>query len=106
MINVYIYTVLIMNLSVFLYFSTPVFFYDERCKMNFPFRDNTVLLYCIVSYSIVSYRIVSYRIVSYRIVSYRIVSYRIVSYRIVSYRIVSYIFFLLMRLLRVDEKTK
>ena len=24
------------------------FYDDERCKMNFPVRDNNVLLYCIV----------------------------------------------------------
>ena len=28
-----------------------LYFYDnERCKMNFPVRDNKVLLYCIVLY--------------------------------------------------------
>ena len=26
------------------------FYDDERCKMNFPVRDNKVLLYCIVLY--------------------------------------------------------
>ena len=29
------------------------FYDDERCKMNFPVRDNKVLLYCIVLYCIV-----------------------------------------------------
>ena len=28
--------------------SCILYFYDERCKMNFPVRDNKVLLYCIV----------------------------------------------------------
>ena len=33
---------------------TFLYFYDdERCKMNFPVRDNKVLLYCIVLYCIV-----------------------------------------------------
>ena len=36
------------------------FYDDERCKMNFPVRDNKVLLYCIVLYCIVLYCIVSY----------------------------------------------
>ena len=29
------------------------FYDDERCKMNFPVRDNKVLLYCIVLYNVV-----------------------------------------------------
>ena len=38
-----------MNLFAFFYFTTLNFFYDdERCKINFPVRDNKVLLYCIV----------------------------------------------------------
>ena len=39
-----------MNLSVYLYYSTPVFFFifDERNKINFPVQDNNVLLYCAV----------------------------------------------------------
>ena len=31
------------------------FYDDERCKMNFPVRDNNVLLYCIALYCIVYY---------------------------------------------------
>ena len=75
-----------MNISVFLYFSAPVFYIFMSNAAKFISRSVTITIF--VSYRIVSYRIVSYRIVSYRIVSYRIVSYRIVSYRIVSYRIV------------------
>ena len=48
-----------------------LYFYDnERCKMNFPVRDNKVLLYCIVLYCIVLYCIVLYCIVLYCIVLY------------------------------------
>ena len=46
------------------------FYDDERCKMNFPVRDNKVLLYCIVLYCIVLYCIVLYCIVLYCIVLY------------------------------------
>ena len=54
------------------------FYDDERCKMNFPVRDNKVLLYCIVLYCIVLYCIVLYCIVLYCIVLYCIVLYCIV----------------------------
>ena len=38
-----------MNLSVFLFlYSCILYVYDERCKMNFPVRDNKVLLQYIV----------------------------------------------------------
>ena len=61
-----------------------LYFYDgERCKMNFPVRDNKVLLYCIVLYCIVLYCIVLYCIVLYCIVLYCIVLYCIVLYCIV-----------------------
>ena len=30
------------------FFCIFYFYDDERCKMNFPVRDNKVLLYCIV----------------------------------------------------------
>ena len=50
------------------------------CKMNFPVRDNKVLLYCIVLYCIVLYCIVLYCIVLYCIVLYCIVLYCIVLY--------------------------
>ena len=56
------------------------FYDDERCKMNFPVRDNKVLLYCIVLYCIVLYCIVLYCIVLYCIVLYCIVLYCIVLY--------------------------
>ena len=46
------------------------FYDDERCKINFPVRDNKVLLYCIVLYCIVLYCIVLYCIVLYCIVLY------------------------------------
>ena len=56
------------------------FYDDERCQMNFPVRDNNVLLYCIVLYCIVLYCIVLYCIVLYCIVLYCIVLYCIVLY--------------------------
>ena len=62
---------------------------DERCKMNFPVRDNKVLLYCIVLYCIVLYFILFYFILFYFILFYFILFY-IVSYRIVLYCIVLY----------------
>ena len=65
-------------------------FYDEHCTMNFPVRDNKVLLYCIVLYCIVLYCIVLYCIVLYCIVLYCIVLYCIVLYCIVLYCIVLY----------------
>ena len=58
--------------------------------MNFPVRDNKVLLYCIVLYCIVLYCIVLYCIVLYCIVLYCIVLYCIVLYCIVLYCIVLY----------------
>ena len=57
-------------------------------SMNFPVRDNKVLLYCIVLYCIVLYCIVLYCIVLYCIVLYCIVLYCIVLYCIVLYCIV------------------
>ena len=60
-----------MNLLAFFLISLLciLYFYDdERCKMNFPVRDNKVLLYCIVLYCIVLYCIVLYCIVLYCIV--------------------------------------
>ena len=59
------------------------FYDDERCKMNFPVRDNKVLLYCIVLYCIVLYCIVLYCIVLYCIVLYCIVLYCIEWYPVV-----------------------
>ena len=39
-----LHTVLIMNLFLFLFlYSCILYFYDERCKMNFP-----VVLHCII----------------------------------------------------------
>ena len=67
-----------MNLLAFFFISLLciLYFYDdERCKMNFPVRDNKVLLYCIVLYCIVLYCIVLYCIVLYCIVLYCIVLY-------------------------------
>ena len=53
--DIFLHIVLIMHLSVFLFlYSCILYFYDERCKMNFPVRDNTVLLYCIVLYLVKS----------------------------------------------------
>ena len=64
-----------MNLSVFLFlYSCILYFYDERCKINFPVQDNKVVLYCIVLYCIVLYCIVLYCIVLYCIVLYCIVN--------------------------------
>ena len=62
---------------LFLY-SCILYFYDERFKIFFLVRDNTVLLYCIVLYCIVLYCIVLYCIVLYCIVLYCIVLYCIV----------------------------
>ena len=55
-------------ISIFILRYTCIFFYDERCKKNFPVRDNKVILYCIVLYCIVLYCIVLYCIVLYCIV--------------------------------------
>ena len=77
-----------MDLFAFLIslLSILYFYDDERCKMNFPVRDNKVLLYCIVLYCIVLYCIVLYCIVLYCIVLYCIVLYCIVLYCILTSR--------------------
>ena len=77
-----------MNLFVFLFLYSVfyILYDDERCKINFPVRDNKVfciVLYCIVLYCIVLYCIVLYCIVLYCIVLCCIVLYCIVLYCIV-----------------------
>ena len=62
-----------MNLSVFLFLCSILYFYDEHCKMNSPVRE--IKFYCIVLYCIVLYCIVLYCIVLYCIVLYCIVLY-------------------------------
>ena len=38
-----------VSICIFISLLCILYFYDdERCKMNFPVRDNKVLLYCIV----------------------------------------------------------
>ena len=71
------------NEFIYIFISLLCIFYfddDDRCKMNFPVRDNNALLYCIVLYCIVLYCIVLYCIVLYCIVLYCIVLYCIVLY--------------------------
>ena len=72
-------------ISIFLFLYSVFYIF-----MNFPVRDNKVLLYCIVLYCIVLYCIVLYCIVLYCIVLYCIVLYCIVLYCIVLYCIVLY----------------
>ena len=74
----YIYDNTIVNMILETILSQSSFY--RYCKMNFPVRDNKVLLYCIVLYCIVLYCIVLYCIVLYCIVLYCIVLYCIVLY--------------------------
>ena len=87
-----------MNLSVFLFIYSTIklyffIFYDERCKMNFPVRDNKVLLYCItlrcVALRCVALRCVALRCVALRCVALRCVALRCVALRCVALRCVA-----------------
>ena len=81
-----------MYLCIFIFLSRLYLYkhFYSNAVHKFPvYRDNNVLLYCIVLYCIVLYCIVLYCIVLYCIVLYCIVLYCIVLYCIVLYCIVS-----------------